>query len=96
MSIRTRAHPLTLIRADLPPSLSPLSRSASLAFERCCLKSIISFRPTGESSEDDAGEGVIPGGGRNMPGVTAARNNERESLGLGLDLDFPRSGVVGI
>lgn len=63
---------------------------------RCFLTSIITFLPTGESSDDDAGEGVIPGGGRNMLGVTATRNNERESLELGLDWTCPRRGVVGI
>ena len=43
------------------PNLFPaFSRSISLAFNLCCLTSIIICLPTGDISEEDAGEGVIP------------------------------------
>ena len=52
------------------------------------LASIIICLPTGESSDDDAGEGAIPEGGLKDDGVTAVRKSE-------LREEFERMGVKG-
>lgn len=67
----------------------PRSFSASLALVLCCLRfSIISFA-TGDSSEEEAGDGAMPGGGLNMLGVTAVLNSDD------LPVECVRIGVNG-
>jgi len=86
---------ITWPRVDLGPFLLLFSLSLCLAFNRCCLRSVIIFWPTGESSEEDAGEGVIPRGGRNTVGVTAVRNKDRcERIGVNGRCDFADNAKV--
>jgi hypothetical protein len=76
-------------RRSEPACLPVLSRSASLACILCCRTSIMICRPTGDISEDEAGDGVIPIGGRNIACSTTLRSREREPL------MFERRGVEG-
>jgi hypothetical protein len=58
-------HILNPLRS-FPNLLPDFSRPISLAFSRCCLTSIIICLPTGDISEEDAGEGVVTTGGPNI------------------------------